>query len=141
MSASLHLRTGELDHLRPLFGLISEMPSKVSGRPLERRSAQFSQACIDFGVCQRSIDFLVQLLDDLGRRVLGSANTPPRASLISRYYSPTVGRSGKASDRDEVVIANGRTLPALMYCMDAGRLSKSTCTCPSMSVNAATDPR
>src|SRR6476469_7636341 len=50
--------------------------------------------------------------------------------------------SGRASKRDAVVTANGRSLPALMYSMDAGMVPNMTCTWPpSRSVSASASPR
>src|SRR5262245_45639465 len=50
--------------------------------------------------------------------------------------------SGSASERDAVVTANGRNLPALMYSMDAGMVPNMTCTWPpSRSVSASASPR
>jgi len=39
-------------------------------------------------------------------------------------YSPTVGMSGSASERAAVVTASARSLPALIYSIDAGVLAK-----------------
>src|SRR5262245_45008083 len=38
--------------------------------------------------------------------------------------------SGSASERVAVVTASARSLPALMYSIDAGMVENMTCTCP-----------
>src|SRR5271154_4283712 len=56
--------------------------------------------------------------------------------------SPSVGMSGNAGERSAVVTASTRSLPVLMYSMDAGRASKAACTWPpSKSVIIGAEPR
>src|SRR5262249_17040778 len=54
--------------------------------------------------------------------------------------SLTVGTSGNGSERVALVIASGRTLPALMYPIELGMGSKKTWTCPA-SRSVITGPR
>jgi hypothetical protein len=56
--------------------------------------------------------------------------------------SLTRGRSGSACERASVDTARARSLPALMYSIDAGMVSKPSCTCPARrSVKAGAFPR
>src|SRR5262249_5052387 len=43
-------------------------------------------------------------------------------------YSVTLGTLGSASEREAVVTASARSLPALICSMDAGKGSNATCT-------------
>ncbi len=50
--------------------------------------------------------------------------------------------SGNASERAAVVTANGRSVPALMYAIDAVVVGNINCTCPlRRSVSAGPPPR
>src|SRR5207249_1399542 len=54
----------------------------------------------------------------------------------------TVGMSGNAGDRVEVVTASARSLPVRTYSIEDGRLSNINCTCPLItSTSAGADPR
>jgi len=59
----------------------------------------------------------------------------PRKLLASKpgTNSPTVGVSGSASKRIAVVTASGRSVPALMYPIDAVIVPNITCICPPAS--------
>src|SRR5262249_58259699 len=74
--------------------------------------------------------------------------TPPAPLLLRALVSspgtnsPTVERPGNTSERLPLVTANARSLPALMYSMDAGTVPNITCTWPpSRSVSAGASPR
>src|ERR1039457_4058819 len=84
-AGSVRLGARELDHLSPLLGFVGDELTEVSGRTREHRAAEVDQPRLDFGVGDSRIDFLVELLDDLGRCVLGCAYAKPRGSLVARH--------------------------------------------------------
>src|SRR5262249_50295952 len=56
--------------------------------------------------------------------------------------SPTVGTSGRASERIAAVTASGRNLPALICSIEEGKVSNMICTCPpTKSIRAGPAPR
>src|SRR5262249_53276058 len=56
--------------------------------------------------------------------------------------SPTVGTSGRASERIAAVTASGRNLPALICSIEEGKASNMICTCPpTKSIRAGPAPR
>src|SRR3974390_1847632 len=71
---SVRLDTGELDHLGPLFGVVGDKLAEVGGRTWKHPRAQLGKPRLELGVGQSSVDLPVELVDDLGRRVLGYAN-------------------------------------------------------------------
>jgi hypothetical protein len=138
----VRLGAGELDHLAPLLGLISDELPEVGGRAGKRSAAHVGNPRVDLRVGETRVDFLVEHVDDFNGRVFRRADTLPRARLVPDTKSPTVGRSGSNSERLALVTASGRSLPALTYSMDAGMVPNIACTCPaSMSVRAGASPR
>ena len=121
----LRLDVGRPDDLAPFLGFIGDELAEVGGRERERDAAQVGEPRFDLGIGKRCVDFLVELIDDFGWRVLGraEADTTKLASKPGRN-SPTVGMSGSASERAAVVTANARNLPALMYSIDGPCVAK-----------------
>ena len=85
---------------------------------------EVGQPRLYFGIGECSVDLLVELVDDLGWRILRRADAAPRAGLVARHKITKVGMSGSASERVAVVIASARSLPALMYSIDEEMASK-----------------
>ena len=82
---SLRLDVGRPDHLRPLFLVIYDESREVGRRAWKHRPAKIGKSCLDLGISEGGIDFLVELVDDFGRRVLGNADTLPAAGLVVRH--------------------------------------------------------
>ena len=74
-SASLRLDARELDHLAPFLGFVGDELAEVGGRAAQARvpPRSASRAFI-LGSARAGVDLLVELVDDLGGRVLGRAD-------------------------------------------------------------------
>src|SRR5215813_2117705 len=59
--------------------------AQVGRRTLKDCYAQGAKSRLDLGISEGGIDLLVELVDDLGRRVLGNADTMPAAGLEVRH--------------------------------------------------------
>jgi hypothetical protein len=81
----LRLDVGGPDHLGPLLGFVGDELAEVGRRTLKDRYAQGGKSRLDLGISEGGIDFLVELVDDLGRRALGNADTMPAAGLVVRH--------------------------------------------------------
>ena len=86
---------------------------------MQAGSVQVGKPRLDLGLGEPCIDLPVELLDNFDGRVLGRADSIHQARLVAGRNSPTVGMSGSASERVAVVTASARSLPALMYSIDA----------------------
>src|SRR5262245_841216 len=85
MTALLGLDVGRPDHLGPLLRFVGDELAEVGRRTLKDRYAQGGKSRFDPGISEGGIDFLVELVDDLGRRLLGNADTMPAAGLEVRH--------------------------------------------------------
>src|SRR5262249_52739666 len=142
LPASVCLDAGEFDHLGPLFGFVGDQLSELSRRSRQRHAAEVSGTGGHLRVVERRVDLLVECVDDLGRRVPGCADPVPKTCLVPGTNSPTVGMFGSVSERVAVVTASARSLPVLIYSIDAAVVMKPTCTCPaSRSTSAGPPPR
>src|SRR6185295_7155370 len=56
---------------------------KSAGEPASTAPAQVGKASRQLGVCEASINFLVEFVEDLRGRVLGRADTGPCARLVT----------------------------------------------------------
>ena len=66
------------------------------------------------GIGKARVDLLIELVDNLGGRVLGHTDADPEASLIAGTNSATAGISGSTSERVAEVTASARSLPVLI---------------------------
>ena len=82
---SLRFDVGSPDHLGPLLDVVGDELAEVGRRTLKDRRAQGGKSRLDLGISEGGIDFLVELVDDLGRRVLGNADTLLAAGLVVRH--------------------------------------------------------
>src|SRR5215475_4882022 len=80
--ASVRLDACEPHHLAPLLGFLGDQLAEVSGRTRKHRAAEVSEARFHVGIGKASVDLLVELVDDLHRRVLGCADAIPCACLV-----------------------------------------------------------
>jgi hypothetical protein len=85
VSASVRLDVGGPDHLAPLLCFGGNMLSELGWRTGKHDGAQVGKLLLDFWVGERGIDLSVELVDDLGRRVLGRADSLPAAGLVARH--------------------------------------------------------
>jgi hypothetical protein len=66
------LIASELNHLGPFFGFVGDQLAELSRRSRERHAAEVSETGVHLGVGKSRVDLLVELVDDLGRRVPGA---------------------------------------------------------------------
>jgi len=85
LPASVRFDAGELDHLAPLLGFLGDELAGVGGQEREHVATQVGKARLDLGIGEARIDLLVELLNNLGRRVLGRADAEPLARLIASH--------------------------------------------------------
>src|SRR4051794_24724321 len=78
-------QTGEFHDLCPFFGFIGYELAEVGGRTWKLRAANVRKPCLDLRVGEPGVDLLVQLINNLPRRVLGHAHAEPRACFKARY--------------------------------------------------------
>src|SRR6516165_6565659 len=83
-TSSLRLDVGRPDHLGPLVGLLGDEPAEVGGRTRKHSATKVGKARLHLGIVERRVDLLVELVDDLGGRVLGRANAEPCTCLVAR---------------------------------------------------------
>src|SRR5262249_17907516 len=76
-AVSLRLDAGGFDHFGPLFGIFGDELAEVDGRA-RQGLAEVSETDLHLGVGESRVDLLVELVDDLGWRVLGNADAIPR---------------------------------------------------------------
>src|SRR5262245_14079938 len=76
-SSSVRLGARELDHPGPLLRLVGDEPSEVGGRTRKRCATQISEPRLDVGIGEARIDLFVELVDDVGGRILGNADAIP----------------------------------------------------------------
>src|SRR6266581_2836423 len=81
---SLRFNAGCPNYLRPLFLVIYDEFPEIGRRAGKHRAAKIGKPRLHLGIGERRIDFLVELVDDLGRRVLGREEAKPSARLIAR---------------------------------------------------------
>src|SRR5262245_30453474 len=74
-AALIRLDVCRPNHLRPLFSVLYDELAEVGRRTLKDRYTQGGKSRLDLGISESSIDFLVELVHDLGRRLPGTADT------------------------------------------------------------------
>src|SRR5262249_41564802 len=105
--------------IAPLLRFVGDKLAEVGRRTLKDRYAQGGKPRLDLGISEGGIDFLVELVDDLGRRLLGNASRWPRSRAEIRRRS---GRPTKALD------ALRWSLPARVVCQpQCTRSSQAAC--------------
>src|SRR6202040_802045 len=68
---SIRFDAHKLHHLAPFLGFVGNELAKIGGRARKHRAAQVGKPCPELGIGKASIDLLVELHDDLCRRILG----------------------------------------------------------------------
>src|SRR5436853_3578796 len=99
------------DHLGPLLGFVGHELSEVGRRTSKRRTAEVGKPIPDPGIGNAGIDFLVELINDLSRRLWvrpGLSNRSPHNRVRNR--PPPAGPA--APPKTVVVVtARARSLP------------------------------
>jgi hypothetical protein len=121
---SARLGTGELDHLGPLLGFVRNELAELGWRAGKRRAAQVSKPRLDFGIGERRVDLLVQLIDDFGGRALRRANTAPVTCLEPRYEIAQGSLCPLRVIRDRPIRYRQSHMSALLLKADIGRRRK-----------------
>src|SRR5215471_2718961 len=75
----LWLDVGRADNLAPLLDFRANESPEIGGRAGEHCCAQVPKPRLHLGVSESRIDLPVELLDNLGRRLLGGTDTLPNA--------------------------------------------------------------
>ena len=75
----------DLITLCPLLGFLGDELAKVCGRDDKRRAPKVGKPCLHLGIGEARVDLLVELVDDVRRRVLGYADAIPVARLVARH--------------------------------------------------------
>ena len=81
----LRLDFGRPDHLGPFLGFVREELAEFGGGTGKNRTAQIAEPSLYLGVGEAGIGRLVELLDNLGGRVLGRAEAIQEARFIAGY--------------------------------------------------------
>src|SRR5262249_37711400 len=79
------LDVGRADDFAPLFGFVGDELAELAGREREHVATEIGKPRLQLGVGQGRIDFLIELVDDLRRRVPGRADAEPTARLVARH--------------------------------------------------------
>ena len=131
----LRLDAGEPDHLAPLLGFVRDELAEVGGRARKHRAAQIGKPRLHLGIGERGVDLPVELVDDLGGRVLGRADAEPRARLVARHeiaHGRDLGqrlRARRGRHRQRAQLAGPDVLDRRR-----SRCRTCTCTCPPMQI-------
>ena len=128
----------------PHFSVSSAMSLPNSaGEPASTVPPRSASRALNFGIGESRVDLLVELIDDLGRRVLRSADAEPCARLVARHeFARRSGCPAARPSASRWSPPSARSLPALMCSIDEGRGTNMTCTCPPRrSVSAGAAPR
>jgi hypothetical protein len=91
-AASVRLDVEGPDDVAPLLGFLSDELAEGRGRAGKNRAAQLAKPRLKLGIGEACIDFLVELVHDLGGRGLRCADAVPEARLIS-WHELSEGRS------------------------------------------------
>ena len=74
-TGSLGLDVRRPNYLHPLFGILGDQLAKLGGRAGKHGSSKFDESCLDFGIGEPGVDFLIELVDE-SRGVLLGTPTP-----------------------------------------------------------------
>src|SRR5262249_34461358 len=74
---SVWLRSRELDHPAPLLGFVGDELPEFGRRACKYRRTEVSESCFHLGIGESAIDLPVEVVHDLGGRVLRRSNCIP----------------------------------------------------------------
>src|SRR5258705_11913877 len=77
----LRLDARELHHLAPLLDFVRDELAEVGGRVDKRRGSHVGDPRLDSWIGKSCVEFLIELVDNLDGRVLGSADPEPSGRL------------------------------------------------------------
>ena len=83
LPASLRLDAGELDHLGPFLGFLSDQPAEVSGRTSKHRATEVSEPRFRIGVGEASADRTLKAPPPVKCNGPRRKKGPSRAGLLS----------------------------------------------------------
>src|SRR5258708_1999442 len=75
---------GCLDHPGPLIDLVRDMLFEVGGRARHHHATEGSKLPLYLSIGERSVDFLIELVDDLRGRIPGCSDAVPLTRLKAR---------------------------------------------------------
>src|SRR5215813_756444 len=84
-AASVRLDVEGPDDLAPLFAVVSDELAEIGGRANERRAAELGEPRLDFGIGEAGVNGLIELVNNLRRRVLRRTDPKPLARLVARH--------------------------------------------------------
>src|SRR5262245_53184139 len=123
--------SGQVSSFRPDAGcpgtsvpLLGVEFAECAGRQRKGSVAQARQRAVLFGGQRSQIDFLVQLADDCGGRVVRRDDPDKNARLVPGRNYANAGTSGNTAARVAPVVAGGRSFPLLTYSIDAVVVAK-----------------
>ena len=105
----------------PHFSVSSAMSfPKSAGEPGSTAPPRSASCALILGSARAGVDLVVELINDLGGRVPGAPMPNQAARLVARTrIRPQSGCPAVPANASRVVTASARSLPALMYSMDA----------------------
>src|SRR5262245_54105636 len=80
---SLGFDVGGVDHLGPLLGFFGNERPEIARRATENKAAELDELSLQLGLGEAGIDLLVELIDDLGRRLCRCAEAEIAARLVA----------------------------------------------------------
>jgi hypothetical protein len=75
---------GRPDHVAPFLCFIGDELAELGGRARKHGAAQFGEARFQLGIGEGGVDFPVELVDDLSRRIPRRANAIPPVCFEGR---------------------------------------------------------
>jgi hypothetical protein len=84
---SIRLGARKLDHLASLLSFVDHELPEVGGRAPNHHAAQVGKARLHLGIGESSVDLHVELVDDLGGRVLWRADAERSSHAATRTKS------------------------------------------------------
>src|ERR1041385_8260529 len=75
----------EFHDFGPLLGFSGDKISEIGRRARKDEATEFGDLGFYFRVGEALVDLLIELVDDIGRRVLGSPEPEPGTGLIARH--------------------------------------------------------
>src|SRR5262249_61121644 len=84
LAGSLRLDVGRPDYLAPLLGFLCDELAEVGGRARKYLATEFGHPSLHRRLGERRVDFLVELVNDLGRGAFGNAEAEPAGYRVAR---------------------------------------------------------
>ena len=117
--ASVRLDVAAFDHLAPLLGFVGDVLAEVRGRARQHVPPRSASRALILGSARPALISLLSLSTISAGVAFGAPMPDQKLASKPGTNSPTVGMSGSASERVAAVTASARSLPALIYSIDA----------------------